>query len=370
MKIKKILSAILATVMIVTVFGAVAMTASASTSGPTSNFVDVQFTVANPIKKTVELPAGATTGPAETYTFTLVPGAAEDNYIGNDNSIPGGQSHSEPVLAGPTLKSGGSYTITYTGEETGAALVKTVECSAVADFPTPGIYHYVLTETAGSLNYETYSQARYDVYVTIGTNGQVLSCMSRQSHNDAGAETGVKMAPEFVNKIDDTALTVKKTVTGNIGDQEKLFNFTLHTVPNAQYPAGTLINCQLPNDDSITTVAIGTDLTFTLKHGQKANFTNMPISIEYTVTEDNYTADGYTTTVNATPTADPTNGYVMTATADAVDDVAAFTNDRSNTDTGIDMGTASGIAMAALSGVSALGVGGWFAIKGRKKNED
>ena len=208
------------------------------------------------------------------------------------------------------------------------------------------------------------------MYVTIGTNGEVLSCMSRQSKNDAGADTQVKMAPEFVNKIADTSLKVTKTVTGNIGDQEKLFNFTLHTVPNEQYPAGTLINCVLPNDDSITTVAVGTDLTFTLKHGQEANFTNMPISIEYTVTEDNYTADGYTTTVNATPEAQPTNGYVMTATADSTADVAAFTNDRSNTDTGVDMGTASGIAMAALSGVSALGVGGWFAIKGRKKNED
>lgn len=366
MKLKKILSAILATVMIVTVFGAVAMTASAATS----NFTDVEFTVANPIKKTVELPAGATTGPAETYTFTLVPGAAEDNYVGNDNSVPSGQAHSEPVLAGPTLKSGGTYTITYNGTEKGAELVKTVPCVATADFPTPGIYHYVLTETAGSLNYETYSQARYDVYVTIGTNGQVLSCMSRQSHNDAGEETGTKMAPEFVNKIDDTALKVTKTVTGNIGDQEKLFNFTLHTVPNAQYPVGTLINCQLPNDDSITTVAVGTDLTFTLKHGQEANFTNLPISLEYTVTEQDYTADGYTTTVNATPEAQPSNGYVMSAVADSTDDVAAYTNDRSNTDTGVDMGTASGIAMAALSGVSALGVGGWFAIKGRKKNED
>ena len=366
MKIKKILSAILATVMIVTVFGAVAMTASAATS----NFTDVEFTVANDIQKTVELPAGATTGPAETYTFTLVPGAAEDNYVGNSNEDANGQAHSEPVLAGPALKTGGTYTISYNGTETGAGLVKTVPCVATADFPTPGIYHYVLTETAGTLDYETYSQARYDVYVTIGTNGEVLSCMSRQSNNDAGEETGVKMAPEFVNKIDDTALTVTKTVTGNIGDQEKLFNFTLHTVPNEQYPAGTLINCVLPNDDSITTVAVGTNLTFTLKHGQEANFTNMPISIEYTVTEEDYTSDGYTTTVNATPTADPTNGYVMTATADAVDDVAAFTNDRSNTDTGIDMGTASGIAMAALSGVSALGVGGWFVIKGRKKNED
>ena len=367
MKIKKILSTIMATVMIVTIFGAVAMTASAATS----NFTDVEFTVANAIKKTVQLPAGATTGPAETYTFKLVPGAAEDNYIGNDNSVPGGQSHSEPVLAGPALKNGtGTYTITYTGKETGAELVKTVECSAVADFPTPGIYHYVLTEEAGSLEYETYSKAVYDVYVSIGTNGNVLSCISRQSKNDAGVDTEVKMAPEFVNKIADTSLKVTKTVTGNIGDQEKLFNFTLHTEPNAQYPAGTLINCVLPNDDATTTVAIGTDLVFTLKHGQEAKFTNLPISVVYSVTEDNYTADGYTTTVNATPEAEPSNGYTMNATADSTADVAAFVNDRSNTDTGVDLGTASGIAMAAISTASAIGVGGWFAAKHGKKNED
>ena len=36
---------------------------------------------------------------------------------------------------------------------------------------------------------------------------------------------------------------------------------------------------------------------FTLKHGQTASLTNLPYGMSYTVTEDDYTGEGYTTAV-------------------------------------------------------------------------
>lgn len=373
MKKTKLLSALLAVVM---VFSIMAVGAFANPS--TQNFTNVEFTVAEPLTKTVTLPAGATTSPAETYRFNLVPGAAEANFVGNSNEAADGQTHQEPVLAGVALTAGGSgavgndgryYEIAYDGTDSGTDLVKSLNLSAtMGTVPTPGIYHYVLTEVAGDLSYETYSQASYDIYVTVGTNGDVLSAHARQKTNDAGEAGSGAKACDFENVITDTALHVTKTVTGNIGDQEKLFTFTLHTTPNAQYPAGTVINCTLPNDAGTTTCVVGTDLVFTLKHGQQADFTNFPISVEYTVTENDYTADGYTTKVNATPdAASATNGFVCTGTADNTEDTAAFVNDRSNTDTGVDMGSVSGAIAAVVAGVSMIGAGAWVS---KKKHED
>lgn len=77
---------------------------------------------------------------------------------------------------------------------------------------------------------------------------------------------------EFINTYDPSAfptgsLTVSKQVVGNGADLNKEFTFTA--------------------------IVGGEEISFTLKHGESYTFPDLPIGTEYTITETEYTQDGY-----------------------------------------------------------------------------
>lgn len=84
-------------------------------------------------------------------------------------------------------------------------------------------------------------------------------------------------------------LVVTKNVTGTAGDTEKYFSFTV-----------TLDDTSVNGPRGDGTFTSGT-VSFTMKHGDVMTFRGLPAGAEYTVTEEDVSQDGYTTTyVNRT----------------------------------------------------------------------
>lgn len=84
------------------------------------------------------------------------------------------------------------------------------------------------------------------------------------------------------------ALQVQKQVSGDAADLDKEFAFTIEFSDGNSYPYSL---------DGAPPVALGEGGKFTLKHGQTAAFVDVPIGVSYTVTEDDYSVDGYTPTL-------------------------------------------------------------------------
>lgn len=110
-----------------------------------------------------------------------------------------------------------------------------------------------------------------------------------------------------------------------------------------------------------TLVADGkAQVKFTLKNGQTLNFVNVPKSVKYTVTEDDYTnmndpTKGYTTTVSVNGGNSTTSltSNVQTMTKDAA--TVAFTNTKGATiDTGVILDNAPYIALLAIVAIGGV----------------
>lgn len=93
-------------------------------------------------------------------------------------------------------------------------------------------------------------------------------------------------------------LEISKEVTGADGDKTKDFQFTITFSDNGTYKYTV-------NNGAEQELASGG--TLTLKHGQTAKFTNIPAGVTYTVTEADYTADGYLPSIKTATGAIPAN---------------------------------------------------------------
>lgn len=138
-------------------------------------------------------------------------------------------------------------------------------------------------------------------------------------------------------------ITLRKVVKGNMGDTNKEFHFTA-------------TNATITGDGNL---ADGKNTTITAKVGQ-----------EITITEDDYTSAGYTTTASATN--DVTDGkyedhsYTFTVTKDMSEStIITFTNTKTiNPPNGI----ITTIAPYAIMVVLAAGAGVYFVYSRRRRN--
>ena len=140
-----------------------------------------------------------------------------------------------------------------------------------------------------------------------------------------------------------------KTVAGHLGDRTKDFRFTVTLTKQADLLMNSTIGLTVAgveqrdfapdwDDSGVCTVS------FSLKHGQTASLTNLPYGMTYTVTEDDYTAEGYTTAKT---------GDSGTISADAV--TAAFTNTKGGTvDTGVLLDSAPYVVLLLLAAGGAV----------------
>ena len=228
----------------------------------------------------------------------------------------------------------------------------------------PGIFRYVVSEAATDNDgnkYEgvayTTEQKYFDVYVTSDDDGnlEVSSYLFVDKNNPESKGEGV-FTNDYSSHHDTLKdLTVKKEVTGNQGNRNKDFKFTI----KVDGAAGEQYYVTFSDGKAPTTLVSGEAKTITLKDNETAKIFGLSETDEYTVTEASYADDGYTTTID--------NEEKLTATGTIKKDTEARTtaangdknitvvNDKTtNSPTGIFLHVAPYIALIGAAIASSL----------------
>lgn len=277
--------------------------------------------------------------PPATFSFKITQGAA-DPAQAIDAGI-----HAEVVTVSDAI-----FAPTDTVVDGAVTKDFTVDFTQV-DWTAPGVYHYVLTETQGNQDGITYDSTAYDLYVTVvyDTDGTNLKVDSYKMIDPNGA--GDDKADGNINNTYETAnLTLKKEVTGNQGDKNKEFEFTVNITDAV---AGTVYAVDLSNatgagDAELTVGDDGTvTATYNLSNEEFVVIKGLTENTNYTITEIDYSNEGYTTTVP-----ENANGTIV---ADDVS-VTFINNKQGNVPTGILLETAPYMILGAvvLAGIVVL----------------
>ena len=290
----------------------------------------------------------------------------------------------------------------------------TVDFSQVT-FPEPGVYRYIITEQANATNAahgitnDSEPARTLDVYVQdndgalniagyIMYSGEVTEAPKKTATTPAatpnGAEAGTK-SNSYTNKYSTNNLTVGKKVTGNHASKDKYFKFTV-AITNAV--AGTVYDVDLThafagdipadvNDATTgktdaagnpTEITVGNDgsatAVFWLQSGQYVTIQGLAQTTDYSVTEADYSEEGYTATA-ASSTDNDTQFSISdvnfdddtTGTIDDADLATGFTNTRSGT---IPTGVFLSVAGPAIIGIAAAGGLVFFTMKRKKEDAE
>ena len=209
----------------------------------------------------------------------------------------------------------------------------------VGTFTKPGVYRFVITETNNHLPGVTYDSnpTRYlDVFVVANENN-VLSVdgyVLRDSATDIGINgayvenPGVKSSG-YTNILTQYDFDFSKTISGNQGDKNKRFNFTLKITGANPGVYPVITNGVTDNPTSITVGADGTATkVYSLTNGSTVKVVGLNAGAVCTVTEnpDDYTATYSLDGGDAVSGADSSD-VTLDVTLDS-DHSVAFTNTR------------------------------------------
>ena len=364
--------------------------------------------------------------PNVTFDFTIAAGTAVPSSNGTMEVLTGVMTPTAPTVTSATFAAGND-TVSYTDWNDDTKTFKTSDASAKqmngidvltanrkyakqtatvdftgVTFPEPGIYRYVVSETAGSAKGIGYTTDKLiiDVYVTDkndGTHtlqiddvdGYVISRISASGSavsittgTDLGSDeySSAEKATGLTNTYTTHNLVVGKAVSGNQASRDKYFEFTV-TVDNLN--TGDKFTVSLADDSNAATVvdgkadaaptktaattydtmsnpievsvASGTSFTqkFYLQHGQYIAIRGLPEGAAYTVTED---AEDYKQTANATIGAVEFNSGTYSDTDKNItgtlntDAKVGFTNTRNGTvPTGIVLSVVPAVIIFALA---------------------
>lgn len=284
------------------------------------------------IHKVYKLENAGTKSPAETFTLEQV-----DKGVVKD-----GEAKTAPDLG----------TITGAKFDDGAATISGTTGDitvALPEYTNVGVYEYTLKEVAGTTAGVTYYDKGIKLVVTVvnDNNGKLrIAAVHTES-------TGEAKSDNFPNTYKAGELDVSKTVTGNLGDKNKYFEFkvTLTGEEGKTYRDSYAVTGG-SNTANPSTIKIGEETTFLLKHGDTITIANLPYGVKYTVTET--AAEGYTTEKTGAD-----------GTISAADQIAAFTNTKAGSiDTGVVLNNMPYILVLA---VLAAGVAVFII---RKRRED
>lgn len=271
---------------------------------------------------------GAGSSPAETFTLKQV-----------DSEVKDGEATSAPALKSITGAAFAEGAATANGATAGI----TIE---LPTYTTVGVYEYTLQEVAGTTAGVTYYGNTIKLVVTVINDGAIrVAAVHTESQ-------GTK-SDRFENTYSAGTLSITKTVTGNLGDKDKYFDFTVELtgVDGKTYGDSYAVSGG-SNASNPTSIKIGEKTNFKLKHGDTISIANLPYGVAYTVTET--PADGYFTS----KTGD-------TGTINAAAQTATFTNDKnkSDIDMGVSMDSLPYILMLVVVGAAVV------VIATRKKGE-
>lgn len=301
---------------------------------------------------------GNTHAPNTSFSFTITKGDGESTFEGAKVSA--------GVEGGLTLD---TTDFSFApGGEVAASYTKTGKIKVDASvFTKPGVYHYIVTETQGTYDGITYDVTPRHVYVYVinGTNGYEVEAVKVVKDKDTAKADDLKIVNIYGDKDNPDKdnihdFIIKKTVTGNQGDKNMDFSFTItidgDDKDKADKEMYKAVKTPKAGEEEIIHIKDEEAATFTLKDGETLHIYGLSKQDAYTVTETDYTAEGYTTTVkdkNAT-------GQLE---ADGV--VVEFINDKN-------VGPATGVAMTFAPYVLLVAAAGGLGavVLGKKKRED
>lgn len=300
---------------------------------------------------------GNTHAPNTAFSFTITEG---------DASTFEGAVVSAGVKDGLTLDTANNFSFA-PGDKVLASYTKTGKIKVDATkFTEPGVYHYLVTETQDTYDGITYDVTPRHVYVYVvnGTDGYEVEAVKVVKDGDTAKEDNLKIVNSYGDgstpNDDIHDFIIKKTVTGNQGHKNKPFSFTVTIDGDDADKEGAekYMAVKTPKTGEAETIHItdGLTQTFTLMDGETLHIYGLSEKDKYTVTETDYSADGYTTTVKE----DNAEGFL---TADGI--TVEFINHK-------DVGPATGVAMTFAPYVLLVAAAGGLGavVLGKKKRED
>lgn len=329
MKLKKIVCLVLGLALMLSL-GTVAFADEVTESGETtqpSTYSD-QTTVI--IEKVYKIENVGTTSPAETFTVEQV----------GDGCVTDGDATTAPALgtiAGAVFAEGAATT-------EGAKANITI---TLPTYTTVGVYEYTLKEAVGTTAGVVYHSGNIKLVVTVmkDADGTIrVAAVHTEAENEekSGSITNVYRAAGV--QSEDTGLKIMKTISGNMADPDKYFEFTVSLTGETgkTYAASYAIKGGSYTSNP-TSCTVDTPFKIYLKAGETITIENLPYGVTYTVDETDY--NGYTT-----------KGEVLTpAMVDAATESVTVNNEKSaDVDTGIYTDTMPYILLLAVVAVAAI----------------
>lgn len=252
-------------------------------------------------------------------------------------------------------------TISYSNTDTMKTKDKTTDFDfSKVVYPKPGVYRYLVTETSGNTPGVTYSNKKYVVDVYALSEGDAIKpkyIISRQENSNA------KEPIKFDNALKTTALTVTKKVTGNAGDKNKEFGFTITLKADSHYENGSKIFAKFNDKTGKSTdkeLSIGEN-QFTLKDGESLSIDKLPIGITYKVEENKLEDYKVSAELTENNQAKPYN-LGEDIKSDATSDAIVVTNNKN-----IDTPTGVAMTIAPYAVMTLVGIGGvLYFVKNKK----
>lgn len=347
---KKILAMMLTAAMMLSM-GTAAMAANVDKDGDVITYPE-ENSYTDIVKVTLDktytvINEGTTTYPTEKFEFAITRDGVTD-------AADGVTAENMPL---PTIVDGG---VEFTSASATSTKQITIE---LPTYTSVGVYTYIIRETVGDTAGVTYWENADGTAKEINLKVTVIEDEETGKIRVAAVRTddGTAKSDDIENVYKAGAISVKKTVTGILGDKEKYFaiTITLTGVDGEDYSGNVITVGDTSYEKNPTSVVVGTPATFYLKDGETINLGNIPYGVTYTVTEENL--EDY----NGIITGGDANGV---GTVDSANETLVdVTNDKGGTvDTGISVDS---IPYIAMLGVVALG-GTGFIVSKKRRSED
>lgn len=350
MKLKKLFAGVVAAAMIAT------MSFPAFATRPTPNVgSDGLVTIT---KKYTVTGSEEKKAPAETFTFTVTPGAKVN---GAEKTVEKSEATTIPTMAANSNEKTVAFTA-LTEDGTGTFTVDV----ANLNIKKPGMYYYTVTETPSNTAGVDYAAKSMIMVITAGyaDDGEDSSLSywaalhDSTNYNDKNSK--------FENTYTAGSLKVTKKVTGSLGDKDKKFNVDVTFTAPAGKTVKSTITYVNDGEKSIapdawklntTTNKYEANVTVELAHKGFVQFNNIPKDVTYIVAEQDYSGQEYTAKYDGSESGTIANDVKSTT----------ITNNKGddNIDTGVILDNAPYILMLAIVAGGAM----TLVIKKRREEE-
>lgn len=350
MKLKKLFAGVVAAAMIAT------MSFPAFAARPTPNVgSDGLVTIT---KKYTVTGSEEKKAPAETFTFTVTPGAKVN---GAEKTVEKSEATTIPTMAANSNEKTVAFTA-LTEDGTGNFTVDV----ANLNITKPGMYYYTVTETPSNTAGVDYAAKSMIMVITAGyaDDGEDSSLSywaalhDSTNYNDKNSK--------FENTYTAGSLKVTKKVTGSLGDKDKKFNVDVtFTAPAGKTVKSTITyvnnGAEFIAPDAwklnTTTNQYEAKVTVELAHKGSVQFNNIPKEVTYIVEEQDYSGAEYTATYEGDKSGTIANDVKSTTITNHKGD--------DNIDTGVILDNAPYILMLAVVAGGAM----TLVIKKRREEE-